>query len=713
MVALTARHWLHRTVSVACALVFVLVLAGGLAAASPSGFEARLDEARQALAEARIETAEKTARDVLAALDEAADVENQEELSLRALDLVAQCRYSLGDESGAREAIDRMLRLRPGFEPSDDLAGEGYVDLVSARRAETIGTLVMSCRPEACAWVEITGVRLPVGEDGRVLVHAGTHDLVAGRRNFAPEPVEAVEIPAGAETTVEVTLSPVARDVIVTTEPEGVRVVVDGELVGTTRPAPPELPEGVAGPPEPAEELPAVLTVPSLAPGPHQIRLEAECFKTVERNVDIVLDALDPGPLRLEPVTLARARGSVVLTWERGEGVVALDGRPVEAETVDVCPGRHHASLQLAGRTVWFESFEVRDGQTVNLQIRPRPTLVIRAADRAFVGDELGREWNVEVLSESVYAMLGPMVERWGRDDLSVPAASQTPLRETDTRLAGAVRKAAPDGRVFLAWLEAQAGPLESRRLLLVDIKHGLAELVAWHSPGDDELAAARNTLLPRPIRREPFAGFDVAARADGRLVIGRTHPEGPAAKAGVQAGMLLIAVNGTPVEGTRAFDALRGEWTPGEEVTLGIEGADGQYEVKLAPAANLRVPWRSTLAREPLLGVLAHAEVAMEFARGADRAAGTLLAGFALSALGQSQEAAAALDRASLDDALDPSQDARATAWVVLAEELRKLGEGGYAAEIDARRAELDEARFAGRAGPPMRWSAGAPDTY
>ena len=42
-----------------------------------------------------------------------------------------------------------------------------------------------------------------------------------------------------------------------------------------------------------------------------------------------------------------------------------------------------------------------------------------------------------------------------------------------------------------------------------------------------------------------------------------------------------------------------------------------------------------------------------------------------------------------------------------MLEEELRQLAEGAYAAEVAARRAELDQARFGGRNGPPLRWAS------
>ncbi|MCE5246955.1 hypothetical protein LLG88_08575, partial [bacterium] len=103
-------------------------------------------------------------------------------------------------------------------------------------------------------------------------------------------------------------------------------------------------------------------------------------------------------------------------------------------------------------------------------------------------------------------------------------------------------------------------------------------------------------------------------------------------------------------------------------------------------------------------------AEVARIAGDDAQRVAGGLLEGLALAALGLDEEAAAALDRAGVDEALDPAQDARGTAGLVLERLLRKLGRADYAAEVHARWAGFDRARFGGRGGPPLGAALDAP---
>lgn len=685
----------------------------------PADLQGRLEQARTALSEARIEDAEQAAREVLAALEELPpppeasaepvrradrrdvpqpDPAERRALRARALDLIAQCRYSLGDSDAARDRIDGLLRADPGYRASGDLVGPQYVELVESRRAELVSTLKLDCSPVDCGWVAVDGARRPVGEDGAVPLLAGERRVEAGRRNFEGREVDALELPAGETVTLEVELTPVARDVVLRTSPPAVQVFVDGELAGETVPA--------SAPDSAEEETSVALTLPSLLPGPHELRLEAPCRRPVERTVEVVLDAMEPGPLELGTIDLAPARGTLEVVWERPSGNLSLDGAPIEPGRHEVCPGSHELALNLAQRTAWFETVEVADRQTRRVEPAPRPTLALRKADRELLDGALRERWNRVELTGDAAARLDEALTVWVDPDLGPPEAPE-PLRSDAEDLAAVVRAAAPEADRFAAWVETREGFRSSHRLLLVDPARGRIEVVAWTGDGEQALTAARERLRSPPLELGPFAGFDAAERADGRVVVGAVHPKGPAQSAGIDPGAVLSAIDGEALDGIADLLRRRREWLPGQTVTLSVARGEGARPVELKVAGTLPVPRPGELAQRAVLGELAHAEVAMELGRGVERAAGTLFAGLALSALGEVQAAATALDRASLDDATDPSQDARGTSWKVLEEQLRTLAEGTYANEVEARRAELEAARFGGRDGPPLRWAA------
>ena len=78
---------------------------------------------------------------------------------------------------------------------------------------------------------------------------------------------------------------------------------------------------------------------------------------------------------------------------------------------------------------------------------------------------------------------------------------------------------------------------------LFADYVHGLAEL-----DYNAHLAAAGYELSVKVDKPEGDLGVDLALR-DGRLVIDRVHPEGPAYKAGLAAGDQIVAIDGARVD--------------------------------------------------------------------------------------------------------------------------------------------------------------------
>lgn len=73
-------------------------------------------------------------------------------------------------------------------------------------------------------------------------------------------------------------------------------------------------------------------------------------------------------------------------------------------------------------------------------------------------------------------------------------------------------------------------------------------------------------------------AGFGLAPTADGRVVVNRVAPDGPAEQAGIRVGDALLAVGGTPVSqmnGTQLVDAIRGPVGTQVEIVYARDGGD------------------------------------------------------------------------------------------------------------------------------------------
>jgi putative serine protease PepD len=75
---------------------------------------------------------------------------------------------------------------------------------------------------------------------------------------------------------------------------------------------------------------------------------------------------------------------------------------------------------------------------------------------------------------------------------------------------------------------------------------------------------------------RRAYLGVEVATTTSGTLVITQAQPGGPAAKAGLKAGDLITAVNGTPTPDQNTLADVLADLTTGQTVPVTITGPDG-----------------------------------------------------------------------------------------------------------------------------------------
>ena len=75
---------------------------------------------------------------------------------------------------------------------------------------------------------------------------------------------------------------------------------------------------------------------------------------------------------------------------------------------------------------------------------------------------------------------------------------------------------------------------------------------------------------------RRAYLGVEVAATTSGGLLVAQVQPGGPAAKAGIAAGALLAAVNGTATPDPATLADVLAGLNPGQTVTVAVIGHDG-----------------------------------------------------------------------------------------------------------------------------------------
>ncbi len=655
----------------------------------------RLAEAERAYLSAEFERARDVASEEIERLDALpADARPEGELA-RAYAILVQALYNLGQTARLEESIDSLIRVSPGYELDPDTAGPKLVERIEARRRALVGRLRVQCEPLPCEELLLDGRPVPPDAEGLLSALAGARRLTARHHNFVDHEIEAVDVVAGKTIDVVVEMIQRARDVRLATTPGGVEVYLDGVLVGATGP-------GDSGEPESLE-------LREVTPGSHVLELRRECFRRLEQRFEVVLDRLDPSPMDLGVIELARARGIADLTWDRAEGVLTLDGSPVTPGRHELCPGEHEASLSLAGRRVWFETFDLIDGSTVSLAPTPRPTIAVVDLDDAPDAEVLafaGEDWNRVRLgrgpqAETARALIRQMKDAWSAS--TVPAFPERAVEEAPDVTAAAGRLA-PEADLVATWIETESAIRPVTALLLASPGTGLVETTAWPA-GDDAAPRDAGRVLGRPASlATPFVGFDAADRMTGAPVVAAVHRTGPAAKAGLVPGMVVLGVDGSPLLSATALRRIVSEATLPGRLTMEMHDGSETKDISVAIAPNLRVSTPAYWRGRFLLPSLAHAELDRLAGAGAARLHGSLTIGMILASLGRAEDAALALDRASIDEAMDPSGDARGTVLFVLERLFRELGNLEYAGEIAARWRRLDDARFGGRDGAPLR---------
>ena len=654
-----------------------------------------LDEAESSYLAADFERARDLALAETSRLEELPPEARPRERLARAYSILVQALYNLGQADLVDETIDRLIALAPGYALDPATAGARLVERVDQRRRALVGRIRITCQPLPCEDVLIDGRPVALDSEGLFPALAGSRTVTVRRHNFEDHLVEAVEVVASQSVEVLVELVQRARDLRIATEPGGADVYLDGELVGVTA-------SGETG-------EPARLELREIAPGGHVLELRLPCYRRLEQRVEVILDRLDPSPVDLGVVELTRARGVAEIVWDRAEGVVSLDGAAVPPGRHELCPGSHEASVSLGGRRVWFESFEMMDGTTVSLEPRPRPTIaVIELGDApdARAVSFAGADWNRVRLGKGAQADAARELERELADawaTTQIPAHPGRALADAK-ELAAAAGRLAPEADLVAAWVEMDSALRPVRALLLVSPRTGLMEASAWPSGSDEADGDAARLLARSESLAAPFAGFDVADRLTGPPVVASVHPRGPAAEAGLAPGMVVLSVEGADDEGAaKLHERIQSMTVPG---TLAVEVLAGSQRktVPVAVVPNLTVSTPASWRDRFLLPPLAHAEVDRIAGTGSRRLHGSLTIGMILASLGRTEPAALALDRASIDETMDPSGDARGTVLFVLERLFRELGNVEYATEIAARRSGLKDVRFGGRGGAPLR---------
>jgi tetratricopeptide (TPR) repeat protein len=197
---------------------------------------------------------------------------------------------------------------------------------------------------------------------------AGEHLIASSRRGYRPlsKPFTVV---AGELTTVDAAMERVSATVTLTTEPDGVEVVVD------------DMPRGVTAKAADGGPVSAPFVIEDLTVAEHVVTLRRDCYKPSS----FTLSPKEPTDLEIAPQKLTRAVAAAKIdTSERG-ALIFVDGvqkSTAPAELNAICEGPHEIVVR-SPRGMFIDRRTWRAGDAVTLTADLRTAFAIVSASVA------------------------------------------------------------------------------------------------------------------------------------------------------------------------------------------------------------------------------------------------------------------------------------------------------------------------------------------
>lgn len=471
-----------------------------------------------------------------------------------------------GEDATEDAAVDESAEEEPAGETADSAAPE---DAASEEEAE----------PEPFVPPEPTAML------------AGDYLAQVSRPGYLPT-TAAFAIDGGRDLEVTVELERDSAVVRLRTAPTGAAVLVDGIERGLTegQAEPWFQPEGTAAD-HPPEDFSRELWLDDLPAGRYRIDIEKDGFRSFRTSLQLP-DLVD---YELPPIVLEREEAVIGLVGLTEGASVLGNGRILRPDwsrsppQVRLPPGAYDLSVT-HGTLGYFETSVVaEDRRRLDIEIRLRPALVYLGV----LGDDPAGVRAVEFALDAfrgagTYSVLDRGAEGTGLlAELGVDAnalrARTTARRDLDwaaiqeqvqARLPAALYVAAVlnddlvADAVDLWWWPAVPGP-PSPDVRTLRIENRRLEQGALQ-----RLAAA---LDPELGRRTPrFGATLIDSRAGALPIVAAVDPDGPAAAAGLAAGMEVVTIASEPASSTIQLTNAVESAEPGEAIELATRGEDG-----------------------------------------------------------------------------------------------------------------------------------------
>lgn len=515
-------------------------------------------------------------------------------------------RAVLYDELGEKELADFDLERMLQVDPDADLAGaeppQGLGGRFERLRKQKIGELAFAIEPPD-AVVRIEGRRTSAGPGELTATFAGEVTVVVERPGYRTA-VETLDVRAGRQRTLEMTLEREAAVLRLTTRPNGATVRIDGAVVGTT--------QGMAS----ADDLPATgayrseefsdeLVIDPVPLGLRVLEVAREGYRTY--RVELMIDDLLDYPI--PPIVLQDERGVLVFRNLPPDSQVRIDGREHVLENpgsslprLTLAPGEYEVSVA-SGRAKMFSTrLFLADQQTLDVRVKLRPGvsyLGLVGAD-AETARDFDRALRRVFDDASAWALLDrsadgvKVLEEAGADqDALVAALDRGTLDDLDwQQIQWSADQRAP-GAIYVAGLLSETLVERRVRLLVWSAAPGPARPeVLDMPPGDTSAFEALRRRFDHdiPLRRAWTGALVMDTLASPHPVVASVTPGSAAEAAGLRVGDAVVAVSRVPIFSRSDFDRRIATAELGEVIELGVQGSEGartlRFEVRPGPAS-------------------------------------------------------------------------------------------------------------------------------
>ena len=252
----------------------------------------------------------------------------------RALEHRARAFFTAGQRQGATDDFRQLLLDNPRYGLDSESLSPRLVDFFEDLKKQLIGYIAVTTEP-AGARVVVNGSFIGITNFFPIEVHTGIARIEVTLEGHEAYADDEMRIGPGEITTLNLALTRTSARLPIITDPAGVEIVVDGEVVGVTSGTlPPDLRSFMPANMDP-NRLSAPFELGALLLGQHQIEMRLDCY----RSVSFPFNADEPRDYTAQIIKLEESIGSLTITSNPSEASVYIDGEHRGTTPLDLKPG--------------------------------------------------------------------------------------------------------------------------------------------------------------------------------------------------------------------------------------------------------------------------------------------------------------------------------------------------------------------------------------